>query len=273
MSTSSPASLLQNKNAVIHGGAGAIGAAVARAFARDGARVFLAGRTLARLEAVAADIRAAGGRAEVASVDALDAAAVGAHAEAVVGRAGSIDVVLNAVGVRHVQGPPMAELSLDDFFWPVEAYVRSTFIIAKAVARHMVRRGAGVIFTLSTPGSRLPGPGYMGLGVACAAVEALTRHLAGELGASGIRAICLRPDAIPEALAHGSHSREAFQDASARAGISIDEMLGQHARTSTLLRRLPTLAEVANVAAFLASDRASAMTGTVANLTCGSLVD
>ncbi len=100
----------------------------------------------------------------------------------------------------------------------------------------------------------------------------MTRHLAGELGPSGIRVICLRSHAIPDAAAMGSHSRDIFRLVAERAGTTIGEVLAG-AVGGTLLKRLPTLAEVANTAAFMASDQASAMTGTVANLTCGSLVD
>lgn len=264
--------LLSRKTAVIHGGGGAIGGAVARAFAREGAHVFLAGRTPARLEAVAADIRAAGGRAEAAQVDALDAASVDRHADAVAQQAGGIDIALNAIGVAHVQGRPFAELSLADYEYPITVYTRSNFITAQAVARHMAKKGSGVILTLSTPGARLPGPGYMGNCVSSAAVEAMSRHLAGELGAQGIRVVCLRPHAIPEAAAGGSHAQEVFRPMADRAGLTVAQML-DGAATGTLLKRLPTLDEVANTAVFLASDHAGAITGTVANLSCGFLVD
>ena len=264
--------LLASKRAVIHGAGGAIGGAVARAFAREGAQVFLAGRTLARLEAVAADIRAAGGSAESALVDALDAASVDRHADAVAQKAGGIDIALNAIGVTHVQGRPFAELSLADYEYPIGVYTRSNFITAHAAARHMARAGSGVILTLSTPGARLPGPGYLGNCVASAAVEAMSRHLAGELGAKGIRVVCLRPHAIPEAAAGGSHTREVFGPMAKRAGLTVAQML-DGAAAGTLLKRLPTLEQVANTAVFLASDHAGAMTGTIANLSCGFLVD
>jgi 3-oxoacyl-[acyl-carrier protein] reductase len=263
--------LLAHKIAVIHGAGGAIGSAVARAFAREGAKVFLAGRTPARLAAVAAEIEAAGGAAESAEVDALDAQAVDRHADAVAQKAGGIDIALNAIGVAHVQGTPFAELSLQDYEYPITVYTRSNFITAQAVARHMAKKGSGVILTLSTPGARLPGPGYMGNCVASAAVEAMSRHLAGELGAQGIRVVCMRPHAIPEAVAT-SHTREVFRPSAERAGLSIDQMLAG-AATGTLLKRLPTLDEVANTAVFLASGYAGAITGTVANLSCGFLVD
>ena len=264
--------LLENKNAVIYGGGGAIGGAVARAFAQEGARVFLAGRTLAKLERVAADISAAGGAVEVALLDAIDEHAVDRHADAIAAKVGSLDIALNALGIAHVQGTPFTELSFEDYAHPIMAYTRTNFLTAKAVSRHMIKQGAGVILTLSTPGARLSGQGFLGNGVASAGIEAFSRILAGELGASGIRVVCLRPDAIPEAVTT-SHTGEVFRDSAERAGTTVEDMLAERARTATLLKRLPTLADVGNAAAFLASDRAGATTGTVFNLTSGTVVD
>jgi 3-oxoacyl-[acyl-carrier protein] reductase len=271
--TVSGSKVLAGKVALIHGGGGAIGGAVARAFAAAGARVFLAGRSQGKLEAVAGDIAAAGGVAEVAEVDALDERAVEQHVQAVVARAGGIDVALNAVGIRHVQGAGLHELSLEDFIHPITAYARTNFLTARAAARHMVTRRSGVILTVSTPGSRMAGTGFLGYGVTCAAVECFSRLLACELAPNGVRVNCLRPHAIPEAAARGSHAAEVFGPAAARAGLTVEAMLAAAAEGGTLLGRFPTLAEVANTAVFLASDHAGAMTGTVANLTCGALLD
>src|SRR6185369_1977958 len=231
-------------------------------FAQEGAQLFLAGRTLGRLEETAQRIRAVGGTVAADVVDALDPTAVEAHAERVAAHAGRIDVVLNAIGLMHVQGKSFAEQTLDEFEAPVIGYVRAHFIIAKAASRFMVRQGSGVILGLSTPGSLLPGPGFMGYGVACAALEAMTRHLAGELGAHGVRAVCLRADAIPEALSR-SHSRRIFSEVAASHGSTPEAMLQAHAERDTLLRRLPTLGQVAQTAAFFASDRAAASTGAI----------
>jgi 3-oxoacyl-[acyl-carrier protein] reductase len=265
--------LLENKSAIIHGAAGAIGSAVARAFAQQGAKVFLAGRTLTKVQALADDITRDGGLAYAAEVDALDAAAVDAHADEVAWDAGRIDIVLNAVGLVHVQGTPLAELALADFEFPLHAYPRTNFLTAKAAARHMVRRQSGVVLTLSTPGAKLAGTGFLGNGVTSAAIEAMSRLLAAELGSQGVRVVCIRPDAIPQALEHDGHTRKVFAVASAAAGSTTEAMLTARAQSATLLRRLPTLDQVAQAAVFLASDGAGAITGTVANLTCGSLVD
>lgn len=263
--------MLANKTAIIYGGGGAIGGAVARTFAREGAKVFLAGRTLSKLVKVATDISASGGEVEITEIDAFDEEAVKTHADMVAAKTGGIDIALNAIGLVHVQGTAFADLAIDDYAFPIIAYAQAHFITAKAVAWHMAKRQSGVILTLSTPGSYLSGTGYLGFGVACAAIEGFSRLLACELAPSGIRVICLRPHALPEALLLGSHGRQVFQPAADRAGITVDEMLAAPAQT--LMKRYPTLTEVAETAAFMASDRAGAMTGTVANLTCGTLLD
>ena len=235
-------------------------------------RSTFAGRTLARLDLVAQEISGAGGNAETGEVDAMDERAVDRHADGVSAKAGGIDIALNAVGIAHVQGTPFAELSFEDYAHPITAYARTNFLTAKAVARHSAKRASGVILVLAPgPGARMSGQGFLGNGVSAAAVEALSRILAGELGPSGIRMICLRPHAIPEAVAT-SHTRQLFNGMAGLSGLTTEAWLSELART-TLLGRLPTLAEVAETAAFLASDRAGAMTGAVANLTGDALVD
>jgi 3-oxoacyl-[acyl-carrier protein] reductase len=266
------AGMLSDKVAVIYGGGGVLGAAAARAFARAGASVYLAGRSRAKLDAVASEIEAYGGRAATEVVDALDLDAVQAHADRVVQRSGRIDIVLNAVGIAHVQGVPLAQLGIEDFFHPVATYIRTSYIIAKATAQPMMARRSGVLLLVTTPAGRMAGPGFLGHSVACAGVEAMTRHLAGEVGASGVRVVCLRSHAIPQTVALGSHAREVFGEVAAREGASVESML-EGAAQSTLLGRLPSLDQFASTAVFLASDAAGAITGAVANLTCGFTLD
>jgi NAD(P)-dependent dehydrogenase (short-subunit alcohol dehydrogenase family) len=261
---------LVNKNAIVYGAGGAIGGAVARAFAREGARVVLTGRDRAAVEAAAKEIVADGGTAEAAQVDALDAAAVDAHAEDVVRRHGGIDISFNAIGLAQpgIQGTALVDLALDRFTAPIHTYLTSHFLTARAAGRQMARQGSGVIITLTASPGRAAAPFVGGMAPAWAGVEALTRVLAAELGPSGVRVVCLRPDGIPETA-------------------TIDVVFGLHAdalgitraqftdamRERTLLKRLPTLAEVAGTAVFLASADAGAMTGAAANLSGGSLVE
>ena len=191
--------LLEDKNAIVYGGSGSVGGAVARAFAREGAKVFLAGRTLATLDEVAEEIRASGGVAETARVDALDEEAVEKHADAVAEKAGGIDVSFNAIFNDDVQGTPLAEMPFDDFARPIAKAMRNQFLTARAVARHMVGRGSGVILTI-TGGYREAFPTLGGTVVAWAAIEAQCRQWACELGPQGVRVVWLRTTGLPEAI-------------------------------------------------------------------------
>lgn len=262
--------LLENKNAVIYGAGGAIGGAVARAFAREGARLFLTGRQLASVEVVAREILDAGGVAEAAQVDALDELAIEKHLSAVSENAGSVDISINTIGLppQKVQGMPLVVMPAEHFALPITTLTQTHFLTARAAARHMAEKKSGVILTLSATASRMPVPGLGAISTAWAAIEALTRSLAVELGPQGIRVICLQSNALPET----ETIQRAYSGRANALGITVEQVVAQNS-AMTPLRRLPTLAEVANVAAFMASDQASAMTATAINLSCGLLAD
>jgi 3-oxoacyl-[acyl-carrier protein] reductase len=246
---------LSGKNAIVYGAAGAIGAPVARAFADAGARVFLVGRTLATLETVASDIRGAGGVADAEVLDAHDSTTVRDHAARVVAEAGSLDISFNAVGINAVQGRPLVDMSVEDFLMPVVESARTQFVTATAAARHMTAAGSGVIVLLTATASMESRHEMGGFSFACAGIEALTRALAGEVGRSGVRVVAIRSNFIPETW----------------PGVTSTDV-AQNVKDS-LLGRLPLLAELTGTAVFLASDAAGAMTGAIANLSCGAIVD
>ncbi|MFC4121433.1 SDR family NAD(P)-dependent oxidoreductase [Nonomuraea zeae] len=262
--------LLEKKNAIIYGAGGAVGSAVAHAFAAEGARVFLAGRTSAPLKAVAEKIQASGGAADVATVDVLDEDAVEAHVSAVAENGGSVDVSFNAVSLPQtgIQGKWIVDMSTDSFDLPMTTYPKANFLTARAAGRRMAAQGSGVILTITASPSRTAVPLMGGMAPAWAAVESLSRGLAAELGPRGVRVVCLNAAGMPETPqlteVYGLHA-DAY-------GISGEAF---HARMAerTLRKHLPTVAEIANVAVFVASDRSSAMTGTIANLTGGMIVD
>jgi 3-oxoacyl-[acyl-carrier protein] reductase len=263
--------ILKDKVAIVYGGGGVIGGEIARTFAREGARVHVVGPTAAKLEKVVTEINAAGGTAHAAVLDVLDAAATVRHADAVVREAGRVDVALSAVGFMHVQGKPLLELSLEEYEKPVAEFGRAQFSVAKAVAPHMARQRAGTMLFISTPGAVRAYEGVLGFATACAALEGFTRQLAGELGPSGVRVVCLRPDAMPETLRRGSYARRVFEPVAKRAGLSLDAMMASVPQ-GNLLRREIRLSDVADAAAFAASDRGGALTATVLNLSNGSVV-
>jgi len=262
--------MLTDKVAVIYGAGGAIGGAVARAFAREGARLFLTGRLRASVEAVFEDIVAAGGSAEAAEVDALDEQAVDKHLQSVIDKAGRLDISFNAVGIPNatILGVPLVELDAGQFSLPISTYVTSYFLTARMAARRMVPNKSGVIMTVTALHSRTGIPLVGGYGPAMAAKEALTRHLSAELAPQGIRVVGLRPQAMPETRT----IKDAFEPRAKASGMTWEQWQ-EWLASRTHTRRLMTLVEMADVAVFMASDMASGMTGTTVNLTMGSLDD
>jgi NAD(P)-dependent dehydrogenase (short-subunit alcohol dehydrogenase family) len=263
------AMMLKDKVAVIYGAGGAIGSAVARAFAPAGAKLFLTGRHLAPVEAVAKDVVSAGGSAEAAEVDALDEQAVDRHLQSVIDTAGRVDISFNAIGIPNPNTRvPLAELDVEQFSLPIATYTRSYFLTARLAARRMVANRSGVIMTVTATPSRTGIPLVGGGGPAMAAVEALTRGLSAELASQGVRVVGLRPQGIPET----GRIKESFGLYAKASGMTW-EQFQESLASRTHTRRLSTLAEMANVAVFMASDQASGMTGTVINLSMGSLDD
>jgi NAD(P)-dependent dehydrogenase (short-subunit alcohol dehydrogenase family) len=260
--------LLENKTAIVYGGSGSVGGAVARAFAREGAHVFLAGRTLVTLDRVAEAIRAAGGVAETAQVDALDEQAVEEHIGRVAETTGRIDVLFNAIGMQDIQGKPLHEMSLEDFARPITIATRTQFLTARAVARRMIGQGSGVILTITGGPARKAFPNVDGFDTACAAIEGLWRTFAAELGLYGIRLVIVGSAGSPDT----PDVQETLELHARATGKSLAAVFADSG-SDTLLGRLPGVAEVADAATLMASDRASAMTGVIANVTCGYIVD
>jgi NAD(P)-dependent dehydrogenase (short-subunit alcohol dehydrogenase family) len=260
--------LLEGKVAVVYGAAGAMGSAVARAFAREGAHVELAGRTLEKVQAIAAEIIAAGGLAAAAKVDALDQDSVSKHLDAVISSRSRVDISFNLIGFGGPQGESLATMPARDVVEPVASAVRTHLLTATAAARYMMKQRAGVILALTAQVARKPYTGSGGFGVACAAIEGLCRQLAIDLGGDGIRVVALRssgsPDAPGVSAAIGEHAR--------LAGVSREAFEARIAE-KTMLKHMPKMAEVANAAVLMASYRASAITAAVTNVTCGEIAD
>lgn len=248
--------MMENKVAVVHGGSGAIGSAVARKFADEGARVFLAGRTETALDEVAEEIRSDGGEADTAVVDATNEQSVEEFVDATVAEAGRIDISFNVIGYDDVQ-EPLNEISVEDFLQPITTATRTQFLTTRAAARQMTERGEGVILFFGGDGPQtLPGLG--GFKVALDAVEGLRRQWAVELGERGIRVVTLKTGGITETISENVPGR--------------DEIVAD-IESGTLLGRAATLEDVQNVAAFVASDRARSLTATEVNISCGAMMD
>jgi 3-oxoacyl-[acyl-carrier protein] reductase len=260
--------LLDGKAAVIYGAAGGVGTAVAKAFAREGARVFLTGRTENSLNPVAQEISRTGGNADVSKVDALSPEAVETHLSRVVAKAGKLDISFNLIGTGVAIGSKLTDLSDERFADAAFKKVRSYFITMTAAARIMEKQGSGVILGLTAPNARLPRANMGGFSVGGAAIEALCRQLALEAGPRGVRVVCLRTGGTPD----NPVLTAVFNHLAKLRGTTFQAIADSEAQI-TALKRAPLLPDVANAAVLIASDYASAITATTVNASCGELVD
>ena len=255
--------LLQGKTAIIYGGGGAIGSGVARTFAREGATVFLAGRTRATLESAAKEIMAAGASAEISVLDALDERAVDEHVREVVRATGHLDVSFNLINRGDIQGAALVQMTAVDLLRAVDNGLSSSFLTARAAARQMIEQGSGVILHLNSGSGAAAMPGMGSTGPADAATEAFMRYLAAEVGPHGVRVCGIWTAGVAETLS--TEKLTGVGGENAPDPQTVEEMIAG----MSVLRRAPRLADVTEVAAFLASDRAAGITGSIVNVTAG----
>jgi len=253
--------LLKNKNAIVFGAGGSLGSAVAQAFAAAGAKVFLSGIHLDSVEKVAAEIRAAGWLAEARQVDALDKTEVDAFVEWAA-QSGAVDISFNAIGLNDVQDIPLVEMSVEDFTRPVSRAMRSQFLTGTAAGRVMSKQGKGVILSLTATPGGIGYPGTGGFGVACCAIESFSVNLASELGHSGVRVVNIRSGGSPDS--------RVFIDAFASVGNELASQIISTLERDTMLKKLPKMQDIANVAVFAASDLATLISGTTIDVTGGT---
>jgi 3-oxoacyl-[acyl-carrier protein] reductase len=262
--------LLTHEHAVIFGAGGAIGQAVAKEFAAQGATVFLSGRRLAAIEQVAQEIHQEGGVAYVAEVDALDEQAVNAYLDRVAQEGGSIDILLNVMGPQtkdYGEGTSTQELPLEQFLLPLSTLVPSQFITARAAARHMVRQHSGVILFVTAVPARGT-PNSTAIGTAFGAMESLLRCLAADLGQASVRVVGIRSGGMVDTRT----IQQAFENVAHQLQVSQAQVVAR-SEQATPLGRLPTVADTARVAAFLASDGARTLTGAIVNASSGRVID
>ncbi|HMG08946.1 MAG TPA: SDR family oxidoreductase [Mucilaginibacter sp.] len=253
--------ILQNKNAIIYGAGGSLGGAVAKALASAGARVFLTGRNLYSVKKVADGILAAGGSAEADQVDALNEKEIHSHVDGVLTKAGTIDIMFNAIGVEVVQNMPLVDMRANDFIRPVTMAMQTHFLTATAAGKVMMKQGSGVILSLTaTPG----GIGYPytgGFAPACCAIESFSRNLASELGVYGVRVVNIRSGGSPDS--------KVFKEAIDSNPKGMEPIIIKM-EEDTMLKKLPLMADITNVAVFLSSDLAGMITGVTVDVTGGT---
>jgi NAD(P)-dependent dehydrogenase (short-subunit alcohol dehydrogenase family) len=232
---------LDGKLALVTGAGRGIGRAVARALAAAGAELLLNSRTPAELDAAAAEIAAAGGRAEPLPFDVTDSAAT----RQAIASLTRLDILVNNAGMNRPQ--PFLEVEEATLDRMLALNVKAAFIVAQAAARHMVKAGSGVVVNMSSQmghvGSERDRTVYV---MTKHALEGLTKAMAVELAPKGVRVVSLAPTFIETPL-----TKPFFDDPPTRKWILDRIPLG----------RAGTVEEVANAVVFLASPAASLVTG------------
>jgi NAD(P)-dependent dehydrogenase (short-subunit alcohol dehydrogenase family) len=253
--------LLQNKNAVLFAGGGSVGGSIARGLAKAGANLFLTNHHLQPVQKLAEEIIANGGKAEACLVDALNEKQVNDYVNEVVKKAGRIDVSMNLIKTEDVQGIPLVDLPFEDFIRPIRRVSESHFITGAAVGRIMMKQGSGVILSLTATPGGIGYPTAGGFGPACSVIEKISLGFASELGAYGVRVVNIRSGGSPDS--------QPFVDATANGGQKAVDFI-KKIEDDTMLKKMPVMNDIANVAVFLASEMAAAVTGVTIDVTCGT---
>jgi 3-oxoacyl-[acyl-carrier protein] reductase len=253
--------LLNNKSAVIYGAGGSLGGAVATALAAAGARVFLSGRNLSSVQKTADAILALGGQAEATQVDAMDEKAIYSYLDGVIRKAGSIDISYCAIDLQVIQNMPLVDMGADDFVRPVTIAMRSQFLTSTAAGKQMMKQGSGVILSLTATPGGIGYPNTAGFAPACAAIESFSRNLASELGVYGVRVVNMRSGGSPDSKVF----KQAIEESPEVMAVVLKKM-----ENDTMLKKLPLMADIANLAVFLSSDLAGKITGVTVDVTAGT---
>jgi 3-oxoacyl-[acyl-carrier protein] reductase len=235
--------LLEGRVALVTGGSGGIGAAIAEAFGREGARVAVHyHRHADRAAAVVARVESAGGAALAVAADVTDSGSVRAMVDATLTRYTRIDVLVNNAGI--LQRAPLHEMTDEIWDRTIAINLRSVFLCSRAVLNHMLARGSGVIINMSSALAQKGLTGHVHYAASKGAIIAFTRALAREVGPGGIRVNAVAPGPIETEMI-GSLTEEARRKGSAHFA----------------LRRFGVPEDVAPTAVFLASDGAAYYAG------------
>jgi NAD(P)-dependent dehydrogenase (short-subunit alcohol dehydrogenase family) len=241
---------------LVTGGNAGIGEATARAFAMEGARVAFNGRREALGREVERSISERGGQALYVRSDVRDEAQMKAFADAVLARWGRIDIAFNNAGIAVPRPLPLHEQPLQVWEDIYATNVRGVFLSMKVEIPPMLKQGSGVIINMASVGAYLGYPTIGPYGSSKAAVVQMTRHAAREYGSRNIRVVSISPGGV---------------DTDMRRKALSDQGRDPQSPPPNIPQRITTVEEMARTVMFLASDEASAITGTDIDVTAGQM--
>jgi len=261
---------LKDKVAVVFAASGDIAGAVARSFSQHGAKVYITARNFEAVNALAHEIKANGGRAEAAKVDALNETEIDNFLKKVVSDNGKLDVVFNGIGLSYDEmgGRPLTtEATFEQFMAPMEKICGSQFLTSRVAAKYMMQtQSEGTILLLTAALSRSKLANLAGITAASAAIEGLTRVMAAEWGGAGIKVIGICAGAIME-----TKRISGWIDAAAQQyGIPSEQLVAQY-KAFDILKTSPTLKQLGETAAFLASETGLVFNSHIVDVDCGKL--
>jgi NAD(P)-dependent dehydrogenase (short-subunit alcohol dehydrogenase family) len=261
---------LKDKVAVVFAASGEIAGAVARSFSQHGAKVYVTARNLDAVKVLAQEINATGGRAEAARVDALNENEIDNFLKKVISDNGRLDVVFNGIGLSYAEmggRPPTTLATFEHFMAPMEKICGSQFLTSRVAAKYMLQtQSEGTILTLTASLSRSKLPNLAGITAASAAIEGLTRVMAAEWGGDGIKVMCICANALMETKRISGGIDAIAQ----QYGVPTEQVVAQY-KAFDILKASPTLKQLGETAAFLASDTGVAFNSHIVDVDCGKL--
>jgi NAD(P)-dependent dehydrogenase (short-subunit alcohol dehydrogenase family) len=261
---------LKDKVAVVFAASGEIAGAVAQSFSEHGTKLYVTARSFDAAKSLAQELKKNGGNVEAAKVDALNETEIDDFLKKVIVDNGKLDIVFNGIGASYDEmggRPPTTEATFEQFIAPIEKICGSQFLTSRVAAKYMIQtQTEGTILTLTAALSRSKLPNVAGITAASAAVEGMTRVMATEWGANGIKVMGICPGALMET----KRITGFIHDVAEKFAIPQEQIIAQY-KAFDILKTSPTLKQVGEIAVFLASESGMVFNSHIVDVDCGKM--